>query len=318
MKKILFGLMALLSISSYSTEINLWEENTPLVSMGYTGFELSGRYVNKSLKNVNEFQKFLDETYSIRNTVNESLREKALADSQEKDWILNLDISYLKYEDMKTPIYSINYGILDDVTRYGINFSVFNGESKFKEDYDTKGGQLNLYFNRMEELGSFFGTLYIGRNKQDLNKNIDNLYYGYNQYFEQKYESFDVDEFYSGYFLNLDISRVETDYKRTQKVSKNNDSINPAIGILFEKRIYFAEDSQVSIELASSIGKEFKEEDKYKDLGKDEFEFYNSNKLEITTNVGTSANIFTGIEYKKSITNSNSENNIYVGFKINF
>ncbi len=401
MKKIIFGLFAVMSAFTYAQEIDLWEESSPTISMGYTGFEIGGKYHNKSIKNVNEIQRFLDEVYSVKSTINNDLKERAMVDTQEKDWILNADVGYLKYEDLKTPIYSINYGVLSDVTRYGLSISMFDGDSKLKvREYDTTGGQVNLYFNRNEELGNLFGTLYIGKNKQEFKENagnidnlyygyftsleqkyesfdvdefysgyflnldvsrteadrneelgnlfgtlyigknkqefkenagnIDNLYYGYFTSLEQKYESFDVDEFYSGYFLNLDVSRTEADYNltydgKTLKAKTDNDSIDTELGILFEKKLYVAMDTQISVKLASSIGKEFKDEDKYKELGKDEFEFYNRNKLEITSKVGTGADIFAGgadifagVEYKKSIVTSNSENNIYVGFKINF
>ena len=327
MKKIIFGLFAVMSAFTYAQEIDLWEESSPTISMGYTGFEIGGKYHNKSIKNINEIQRFLDEVYSIKSTINNDLKERAMIDTQEKDWILNADVGYLKYEDLKTPIYSINYGVLSDVTRYGLSISMFDGDSKLKvREYDTTGGQVNLYFNRNEELGNLFGTLYIGKNKQEFKENagdIDNLYYGYFTSLEQKYESFDVDEFYSGYFLNLDISRTEADYNltydgKTLKAKTDNDSIDTELGILFKKKLYVAMDTQISVKLASSIGKEFKDEDKYKELGKDEFEFYNRNKLEITSKVGTATDIFAGVEYRKSIVTSNSENNIYLGFKINF
>lgn len=327
MKKIIFGLFAVMSAFTYAQEIDLWEESSPTISMGYTGFEIGGKYHNKSIKNINEIQRFLDEVYSVKSTINNDLKERAMIDTQEKDWILNADVGYLKYEDLQTPIYSINYGVLSDVTRYGLSISMFDGDSELRvREYDTTGGQVNLYFNRNEELGNLFGTLYIGKNKQEFKENagdIDNLYYGYFTSLEQKYESFDVDEFYSGYFLNLDISRTEADYNltydgKTLKTKTDNDSIDTEFGILFEKKLYVAMDTQISVKLASSIGKEFKDEDKYKELGKDEFEFYNRNKLEIVSKVGTGVDIFTGIEYRKSIVTSNAENNIYVGFKINF
>ena len=327
MKKIIFGLFAVMSVFAYSQEIDLWEKSSPTVSMGYTGFEIGGKYYNKSIKNVNEIQRFLDEVYSLRNTINNDLKERAIFDTQEKDWILNTNVSYLKYENLKTPIYSINYGVLNDITRYGLSLSMFDGDSKLKvREYDTTGGQVNLYFNRNEELGNFFGTLYIGKNRQEFKENtedIDNLYYGYFTSLEQKYESFNIDEFYSGYFLNLDISKVETDYNlayngKTLKAEIDSDSIDTEFGILFKKIFYVAMDTQVSVKLASSIGKEFKDENKYKEQGKEEFEFYNKNKLEIISKIGTSGDIFTGIEYRKSMVTSNSENNIYLGFKINF
>ena len=327
MKKVIFGLFAVMSAFAYAQEIDLWEASSPSISMGYTGFEVGGKYHHKSIKNINETQKFLDEVYAVKRTINTDLKDKLMIDTQEKDWILNADVSYLNYEDLDTPIYNINYGVLGDITRYGLSISMFDGDSKLKvREYDSKGGQVNLYFNRNEELGNLFGTIYIGKNKQEFQENagdIDNLYYGYFTSLEQKYESFDVDEFYSGYFLNLDISRTEADYNltyngNTLKAETDNDSIDTEAGILFEKKLYAGMDTQISVKLTTSIGKEFKEEDKYKELGKDEFEFYNRNRLEITTNIGANADLFTGVEYRKSISTSNSENELYVGFKINF
>ena len=324
MKKLLFllGALSVVSTVTYS-EVNLWEsENFIGTSMGYTGFEIAGKYYNRSIKNVNEDQRFLNEVYAVKRTINENLKEKAMADTQEKNWILNADVDYLKYEDLSTSIYNLSYAVLSDVTRYGINVSMFDGDTEIEsKEYDSKGYQVNLFFNRNEDLGNLFGTLYIGKNEKNLDGlDIDNLYYGYFTSLEQKYESFDLDEFYSGYFLNLDISRTEADYKPldVKKVSKDNDSIDSELGILFEKKMTVGMDNEVSVKLTSSIGKEFKEEDKYKDLGKDEFEFYNRNRLEITTNIGTGANIFAGAEYRKSLTTSNSDKNLYIGFRINF
>lgn len=327
MKKILFGLFAILSVCASAKEINLWEEANIDTQMGYTGFELGGKYYNKSLDNVQEVQKYLDEIYSVKNTVNDSLKNRAMLDTYEKDWILNADINYLKSEDLETPIYNLNYGVLNDITRYGINIAMFKGDSKIGEkEYNSKGGQVNLYFNRNEDLGNLFGTLYIGKNNQEFKENsneIDNFYYGYFTSLEQKYESFNLDEFYSGYFINFDISRTETDYKLTSngkeiKTSKDNDSVNGEIGFSLEKNLFFFNDVTTQIKLLSSIGKEFLEEDKYKDLGKDEYEVYAKEKLEISTSIGSGVDLFTGAEYRKSLKSSSAEKNIYLGFKINF
>lgn len=328
MKKILFGLFALISTFASANDINLWEQTNIDTQMGYTGLELGGKYYSKSVDNTQEVQRFLDEIYSVKNTVNHSLKNRAMLDTYEKDWILNADVNYLKDEDLEVPIYNLNYGVLNDITRYGINIAMFKGDSKLGvKEYDSKGGQLNLYFNRNEDLGNLFGTAYIGKNSQEFNDDsgeIDNFYYGYFTSLEQKYESFNLDEFYTGYFVNFDISRIETEYKLTDivgnklKTTRDNDSIDGELGFLLEKNLFFYNDINAQIKFLSSIGKEFLEEDKYKDLGKDEFEVYAKERLEISTSIGTGINLFTGAEYRKSLKSSSAEKNIYLGFKINF
>ena len=327
MKKVIFGLFAIMSIFSYSQEINLWEESSPSIEMGYTGFEAGGNYKNRSVKNQKEIQRFVDDIYSIKGTINENLKNNAMTANYEKDWVLKGDINYLKDEDLKTPMYSINYGIVNDTTRYGLAVTFLNGESKAGiREYDVDGGQLNLYFNKNEDLGNLFGTAYIGKINQDFNENageIDNLYYGYFTNLEQKYESFNFDEFYSGYFVNFDISRIDTDYKlvsngKELKTSKDNDSINAELGFLLEKNLFFYNDTSTKIKFLSSIGKEFLEEDKYKELGKDDFEMFAKEKLEISTTVGTVLDVFAGLEYRKSLKNSCSDKNLYLGFKVSF
>lgn len=327
MKKIIFGLFAVISTFSYSQEINLWEETSLPVTMGYTGFEVGGNYKNRSVKNQNENQRFLDDVYSIKGTINNNLKNNAMTSSYEKDWILKGDINYLKDEELKTPMYSINYGIVNDTTRYGLAVTFFDGKSKAGiRKYDVEGEQLNLYFNKNEDLGNLFGTAYIGKTKQDFNNNagdIDNLYYGYFTNLEQKYENFNFNEFYTGYFVNFDISRIETDYKLISngeklKVSKDNDSIDAELGFLLEKHLFFYNDTNTKIKFLSSIGKEFLEDEKYNELGKDNFEIYANEKLEVSTKINEVIDIFTGLEYKKSLKTSSSDKNVYLGFKISF
>lgn len=317
-KKIIMTISAMLSLSSISyADINLWEQDNLERQIGYTGLEIGSIYNRKNISEYDSLkeQRFLDEVYGVKSFINNNLKLRVSTDKQEKDNTYNLNIDYLSFEELDTPIYNFEYGILNDITKYGISFSMFKGESFLKnKNYDNKGGQVNLYFNRNEELGNLFGTAYIGKNDVEYN-DTDNLYFGYFGSFEQKYESFDFNELYTGIFMNLDIFRNRTDYNSLSK-KINSDSIDSDLGFFFEKK-FFVSENEFSIKLSSSIGKEFLEDRKYKDIAKDEFDTYVNEKLEINSYVSTVFDVYLGVSWKKSVVTSLDSKDVYFGFTFN-
>lgn len=304
MRKII--LLSVIFSSLAYAEVNLWEE--PLeIEPGYKPLEISGSYKYKSIHNKNNKTKKLENIYFLKSSINDNLKMKLKFDKQEKNLIINPDISYIRYDKYKTPIFNLNFGYLVDTTRYGINFSFADGKD---DKDDMKSYQINLYFNSQEEESSIFGTLYLGKAKYSNFEDEKELYYGYSQSYEQKYEAFYYENLYYGFFTNLDISRIETEKKGK---NYNNDSIDGNIGVFLEKNII----DNLYINFYSGIGKEFLKNRKYKNLLKDEFEEHLNGKIEIINKLDNYLDLFTGVELKKSLKTSNYESSIYVGFKIN-
>lgn len=309
MKKIIF-LSLILSAIAYA-DFNLWEE--PLdIEPGYKPVEISILTWQKSIDKKNIKTKKLENIYFLKSSLNQGLMKKLNNDLQEKDFFFNPEILYIRYDKYEAPILNMNLGYLADTTRYGVNFSFADGKEKEKLiESDMENYQLNLYFNTQEENTNLFGTLYLGKTKYSGIENEKDLYYGYYQYFEQKYESFYYETLAYGYYTTLDISRIETDKKNK---NYNNDSIEGNIGILIEKTFL----DNFKIKVSSGVGKEFLENRKYKAISKDEFEEYINTKLEIATKIQNYLDIFTGVEIKKSLKVNNYDSSIYLGFKINF
>lgn len=306
MKKIIL-LSLVLSTISYS-DFNLWEETLD-IEPGYKPIEISTLFWQKNIEKETIGIKKLDNIYFLKSSINQGLIKKLTNDLQEKNFFFNPEIIYIRYEKYKAPILNMNFGFLMDTTRYGLNFSFADGKEK-SIGSDMENYQLNLYFNTQEENTNLFGTLYLGKTKYNGVENEKDFYYGYYQYFEQKYESFYYETLNYGYYTILDISRIETDKKNK---NYNNDSIEGNLGILIEKSFL----DKFKIRLASGIGKEFLENKKYKTISKDEFEEYINTKLEISTKIQNYLDIFTGVEMKKSLKVNNYENIIYFGFKLN-
>lgn len=308
MKKIaLLGLV--LSTISYA-DFDLWEKTLD-IEPGYKPVEISILTWQKNIDKKNIKTKKLENIYFLKSSLNQGLMKKLNNDLQEKDFFFNPEISYIRYDKYEAPILNMNFGYLVDTTRYGVNFSFVDGKEKEKLiKSDMENYQLNLYFNTQEENTNLFGTLYLGKTKYNGIENEKDFYYGYYQYFEQKYESFYYESLTYGYYTTLDISRIETDKKNK---NYNNDSIEGNLGLVIEKSFL----DKFKIKLASGIGKEFLENRKYKTISKDDFEEYINTKLEISTKIQNYLDIFTGVEIKKSLKVNNYENSIYLGFKLN-
>ena len=313
-KKIMLTLSAIVTLSSISyADINLWEEDRLEKEMGYTGLEIGSLYNKKNLANSNNIeQRYLDEVYGVKSFINNNLKLRVSTDKQEKDNTFNLNVDYLSLDELNVPVYNIEYGTLDDVTKYGISLSYF----KSNKNYYNEGQQINLYFNINKELQNLFGTAYIGKHDIEYN-NTENLYFGYFGSFEQKYESFNFDELYSGIFMNIDISRNKTKYNYLlNKINNKSDSIDSDLGFFFEKKFYVY-DNEFSFKLYSSVGKEFLEDRKYKNIIKDEFETYLNEKLEINSYISSIFDIYLGVSWKKSLISSLDNQEIYFGFTFN-
>lgn len=307
MKKIaLLGLV--LSTISYA-DFDL-REKTLDIEPGYKPVEISILTWQKNIDKKNINTKKLENIYFLKSSLNQGLMKKLNNDLQEKNFFFNPETSYIRYDKYKTPILNLNFGYLVDNTRYGINLSLADGKENTLKN-DIKNYQLNIFFNTKEENQNLFGTLYLGKTKYSGNEDEKNLYYGYYQHFEQKYESFYYDDFKYGVYYTFDISRIETD-KKIRKY--NNDSIEGRLGVLVEKNII----NGLYLKCYTGIGKEFLEERKYKNLLKDEFEEYINGNIEISYKLESFLDLFAGIELKKSLATSNYEDTTYVGIKFNF
>ena len=310
MRKLILLFNFIFSIFVYAN-FNLWEDHLE-IEPGYKPLEFSSTYFQKNKKIKSDKIKKLDNLYYFKDSININLKDKLSLDYQEKKFYINPDIIYIRYENFKSPIFNLNLGYLIDNTRYGANISILKGKDDiyFQKDIDTEAYQLNLYFNTLKEDKKLFGTFYFGELKYDDIVNEENFYYGYFQTFEQEYESFYYDFLY-GYFVYLDILRVETDNKTK---SYNNDSIDGNISVFVKKNF----NSNFYLKFYSGIGKEFLENKKYNTITQDEFEIYLNEKIELTKKFENWLDLFIGAELKKSIRTSNYEKSFYLGFKLNF
>jgi hypothetical protein len=296
MNKILLTLFIILSTTSFSL-------NQVFQEQGMSGLEISSFINYSSKKHYNLKQNNLDEKYFIINSINNNLYRKLEITNFDKGKNLNLSINRL----MNSNGYiAHNFDLLGDIQvnqfwKIGINLSYADLRNTATNLFQ---GNLFSKWSNGDDI-TFISSIFGGTSKE--NKSNRKNYYGITNKFQKEYLSFNEVSYLP--YLKLDYS----------KLSKNKN-LYTELGfgiskIIYEDYIDF--DKFITPKVTFGFGHEFLENDKYNDLGKDEFSslLFIKAELPIKFNV---IEVNPVVSFGKSIVNSNFETTAGINFKYSF
>lgn len=310
MKKIIL-LNLILSSIAFSNEYFLTREVEQERGVSGLEFKIAANKVETKNKSKNEY---ITEKYAMIKNINENLFERLDRDDFEKEKLITFLYDNYSYNDSKADNFALLMANkINDDYRVGayLDYLTFNNDER---NTDGEIYQANLFFRYYnDDEKSFNASLYAGRMNEEykIEKDYKGKYYGFNGELKKKYYTYS--EINYAPFFKFDMKRYED--KVTEKKRKN-DSIETALGISFEKEIFYNSVGEADIKISPIFSKEFLEERKYKDREGEEFKESLGVKCELPVRIGIVDMIGT-YEIKKSLNTSNYENRAGIMLQIN-
>lgn len=312
MKKYIF-MFSLLSTFSYGTEfLGL---PSPVLEEGVSGIRVSSNYrvinLNKSIADP------IKDIYKISGNNNELLFD-SVSKNTSSDFLIDVNVGYLRRETLKSPNTSLVLGYSldeDNMIGLGFNYNNFKGRySGIKSKGD--GYQLNLFYKNQEDLETLTTILYAGTLDERLNntrEKLDNTYWGLHARYEVLEESYN--ELFKGYRIDIDGKQLR---QKQENQKRTNDSIKAGLKGIVKKEIEIKDNQKISFEILSGYEREFMDTRVYKKIMKDDFK--DSVGIEAKVGYKFEEKIvgYVSVEGKKSLNTSNTETIVNIGIKYNF
>ncbi|MGL4862764.1 MAG: hypothetical protein ACRC4T_06535 [Cetobacterium sp.] len=288
----------------------------PELEKGVSGISISSNYkiLNYDKSKVDEVKNI----YRVIENNNEVLFKATSSETWDNEYLLNLNIGYLKGDTLNSPNSSIVLGTsIDEDSKIGIGFNYSDLEGKYnKIKTKSNGYQIDLFYSKYGFDENLTTILYVGSldekfNKED--KKIDNTYWGLHTRYEYLTEHYN--ELFKGYRIDIEGKQLRQKY---QSQKNTNDSIKASLKGILKKEIEMIEGHKIILEVISGYQHEFIENRVYKNLMDDDFR--NSINIEGKINYRFDERIegYISLEGKKSLNTSNTETIFTGGIKYSF